>query len=133
MKVEGWFFAGGVPIFLTFAIVYGSVTHWDEPVGTSGLFLLTGLAALIGAYLLYLGRHVDPRPEDDSWGEIAEGAGELGEFSPYSWWPLAAGLGGAILFAGLAVGFWLVIIGIGFGAFAVVGLVFEYYRGDHAH
>ena len=40
---------------------------------------------------LYLGFHaaqMDPRPEDRKDGEIADGAGELGFFPPYSWWPL---------------------------------------------
>ena len=31
---------------------------------------------------------MDPRPEDRKDGEIADGAGELGFFPPYSWWPL---------------------------------------------
>ncbi len=31
---------------------------------------------------------MDARPEDRKDGEIAEGAGELGFFPPYSWWPL---------------------------------------------
>jgi hypothetical protein len=25
------------------------------------------------------------------------------------------------------------VLGFGFGAFALTGLVYEYYRGDHAH
>ena len=133
MKVEGWFFAGGTPIFLAFAIVYGSVTNWDEPVGVACLFLTAGLAILIGGYLFYTARHIDARPEDDPYGEIAQGAGELGEFAPYSWWPLAAAGGAAILFAGLAVGWWLGAIGAGVAAVGVVGWVFEFYRGAHAH
>jgi hypothetical protein len=133
VKVEAWFFGGGAPLFLVFAIVYGSVTHWEEPVGVACLFLTTGLAALIGGYLAYTARHIDARPEDDAFGEIAEGAGELGEFAPYSWWPLAAAGGGALLFAGLAVGWWLMVIGAGVGALGLVGWVFEFYRGEHAH
>jgi disulfide bond formation protein DsbB len=30
-------------------------------------------------------------------------------------------------------GWWLLIIGTGLGAAALVGFVFEYYRGFHAH
>ena len=44
---------------------------------------------------LYLGFHaarMEPRPEDRKDGEIADGAGELGFFPPYSWWPLWCGL-----------------------------------------
>lgn len=133
MKVEAWFFGGGAPLFVAFAVAYGLNTHWHEPVGLACLILTAGLAILIGGYLAYTARHIDARPEDDSFGEIAEGAGELGEFAPYSWWPLAAGLGGAVLFAGLAVGWWLIVIGAGLGAFGLIGLVFEFYRGEHAH
>ena len=133
MKVEAWFFGGGVPLFVVFAVVYGQVTDWNEPVGTSCLFLTAGLALLIGGYLGYTARVIDARPEDDGFAEIAEGAGELGEFAPYSWWPLAAAGGAAVLFAGLAVGWWLVIIGVAFSGLGLVGWVFEFYRGEHAH
>lgn len=133
MKVEAWFFAGGTPLFVAFALVYGSVTGWDEPVGVACLFLTAGLAILIGGYLFYVAKVIDPRPEDDGFAEIAEGAGELGEFSPFSWWPLAAASGAAVLFAGLAVGWWLFFIGAALSTLGLVGWVFEYYRGEHAH
>ncbi len=133
MKVEAWLFGAGAPIFIGFAIFYGIMSSWDEPVGLAGLILVAGLAALIGAYLGYTGAHVDPRPEDDPFGEIAQGAGELGQFAPYSWWPLAAAAGGAILFLGMAIGVWMMLIGLGMGAVGLVGWVFEFYRGEHAH
>jgi len=133
VKVEAWFFAGGAPLFVVFGAVYGAVTGWDEPVGVACLFLTAGLALLIGGYLAYTARVIDARPEDDPYGEIAEGSGELGEFAPYSWWPLAAAGGAALLFAGLAIGWWLVFIGVGFSALGVIGWVYEFYRGEHAH
>jgi hypothetical protein len=34
---------------------------------------------------------------------------------------------------GVVIGWWLVIIGGVFGILALQGLVFEYYRGEHAH
>ena len=37
------------------------------------------------------------------------------------------------LVLGVAVGWWLFIIGMVFGAIALCGLIFEYYRGEHAH
>jgi Cytochrome c oxidase subunit IV len=133
MKVEAWLFGAGAPLFTVFAVAYGIMSHWDEPVGLAGLFLLAGLAALIGAYLGYTGRHIDPRPEDDPFGNIDQGAGELGEFAPYSWWPLAAAAGGAVIFAGMAIGVWLMLIGFGLGVIGLVGWVMEFYRGEHAH
>lgn len=133
MKLESWLFGAGAPLFSVFAIAYGILTGWSEPVGLAGLFLTAGLALLIGAYLGYTGRHIDPRPEDNPFGEIAQGAGELGEFAPYSWWPLAAAAGAAVLFLGMAIGVWMMLIGIGLGALGVVGWVYEFYRGEHAH
>ena len=133
MKVETLLFCLGAFFFTLIAVVYGYVTDWSEPVGAAALFLTAGLATMLTLYLGYTGRHIDPRPEDDVFGEIAEGAGELGEFAPYSWWPLAAGAGAAVLFLGMAIGWWLMLIGVGIGAYGTVGWVFEFYRGEHAH
>ena len=55
---------------------------------------------------------MDPRPEDRKDGEIADGAGELGFFPPYSWWPLWCALALGVIVYGTAMGaWWLVIIG----------------------
>ena len=133
MKVSALLFFLGAIIFAPIGVVYGFVTDWNEPVGVVGLFLTAGLATMITTYLYYTAAHTDLVPEDDRFGEIADGAGELGEYAPYSWWPLAAAGGGAIVFAGAAVGWWLLVIGLGIGAFGLVGWVFEFYRGEHAH
>jgi cytochrome c oxidase subunit IV len=133
VKVETWLFTAGALFFAPIGVVYGFATGWDEPVGVVGLFLTAGLAFLVGIYLFFTSRRIDPRPEDDPVGTIEEGAGELGEFAPYSWWPLPLGFGGAVIFLGLAVGWWLVFIGVGVGALALIGWVFEFYRGEHAH
>ncbi len=133
MKIETLVFGLGVAFFATVATVYGVVTGWGEPVGATGLYLASGLAALIAGYLLVTSQRIDPRPEDDPDAEIAVGAGEIGSFAPYSWWPLPLGLASAAIFAGLAVGLWLSLIGVGFGAIALWGWVFEYYRGEHTH
>jgi Cytochrome c oxidase subunit IV len=133
VKVETLLFSSGVLFFSPIAVIYGIVTQWDEPVGTSALFLTAGLALLIGLYFALTARRIDPRPEDDPDGEIRQGYGEQGVFAPYSWWPLWLGLGSAIIFAGLAAGWWLFYIGCGVGAVALVGWVYEYYRGEHAH
>jgi len=133
VKTETTLFGSGVLFFTPIAIIYGFVTSWNEPVGTSALFLTAGLALLIALYFWITSRRIDPRPEDDPMGEIAQGAGEQGTFPPYSWWPLALGIAAALLFAGLAAGWWISAMGAGFGVIALVGWVYEYYRGEHAH
>jgi hypothetical protein len=130
MKVEGWLFAAGFFFFAIAALIYGLLA--EEPVGTVALAFTAGLAFLVGYYLLFTARRIDPRPEDSKTAEIVDGAGELGFYSPHSWWPLAVGGSAAISFLGVAVGWWLFIIGAGVGVLAVIGLVFEYYRGEPA-
>jgi hypothetical protein len=132
MKLETKLFLYGVLFFVPVGLIYAA---WSggEAVGTVGIPLVGGLVGMIGAYFALLARRIDARPEDDPYGEIAEGSGELGEFAPYSWWPLAAAGGAALLFAGLAIGWWLVFIGVGFSALGVIGWVYEFYRGEHAH
>jgi len=121
MKVETRLFAWGALFFTPIAIVYGFVTRWHEPVGVAALLLTAALSGLIGLFLGYVGRHIDARPEDDPNGVIAQGAGPLGTF------------GAALIFAGLAAGFWLCFVGAAIGAIALVGWVFEFYVGEHAH
>jgi Cytochrome c oxidase subunit IV len=112
------------------------IVYWyfsKDPTGTTALALAVGLAFLTGFYLLFTGRRLPPRPEDRPDAEIAEGAGELGFFSPHSWWPLFVSLAAATAALGVAIGWWLFLIGL-LGVFlTVIGFVFEYYRGNFAH
>lgn len=132
MKIETRLFLFLAPFFLVVAIVYGLMSDF-EPVGTAALLLLVGLVAMIAGYLWITARKIDPRPEDDPHGEIEQGAGDQGVFSPWSWWPLVLAAAGAICFLGLAVGWWVFYIGAAFGVIALVGWVFEFSRGQHAH
>lgn len=133
MKIEAKLFSLLAVFFVPVGIVYGFLTEWQESVGITGLLLTGGLAAMIGFYLFATGRRLDARPEDDPTARISEGAGEQGVFSPWSWWPLPIAVAGALVFLGLALGFWISLIGIGFGVIALIGWIFEYYRGVHAH
>jgi hypothetical protein len=131
MKVEGWLFAAGTFFFALAGVIYWMLAQ--EPVGTVALAFTAGLAFLVGYYLLFTGRRIDVRPEDRADAEIVEGAGELGFFSPHSWWPLPLAFFAALTFLGIVFGWWLFIIGAIGGMLSVVGLVFEYHRGDPAH
>jgi hypothetical protein len=131
VKVEGWLFAAGFFFFAIAAVVYNLVS--GEIVGTVALGFTAALAFLVGYYLLFTARRIDVRPEDRPDAEIADGAGELGFYSPHSWWPLACAFCAAVTFTGVAIGWWLFILGAIGGMLAVIGLVFEYYRGEPAH
>jgi hypothetical protein len=131
MKFEGFLFVGCAVFFGAADIVYWYFSK--DPTGTTALALSVGLAFLTGFYLLFTGRRLRPRPEDSPEGEIADGAGELGFFSPHSWWPLYVGLAAGLAALGVAIGWWLFLIGLLATLFAVIGFVFEYYRGHYAH
>lgn len=131
MKVEGFLFIGVAAFFTAADIVYWYFSH--DPTGTTALALAVGLSFLVGFYLLFTGRRLPQRPEDDPGGEISEGTGELGFFSPHSWWPLFVGLAAATAALGFAIGWWLFLIGLLSVLLAVIGFVYEYYRGMYAH
>ena len=132
MKLETRLFALGVLFFVPVGLIYAYFSH-GEPMGTVGLPLLGGLVGMIGAYFALLSRRIDPRPEDDELAEISEGAGDQGVFSPWSWWPLVIGLAAAVAFLALAVGFWLLVIAAPLAVVGLVGWVFEFSSGQHAH
>ncbi|HZC60852.1 MAG TPA: cytochrome c oxidase subunit 4 [Streptosporangiaceae bacterium] len=131
MKFEGGLFIGCAIFFGVVDIIYWYYSK--DPTGTTALALSVALAFLTGFYLLFTGRRLPLRPEDTPDGEIEEGTGELGFFSPHSWWPLYVGLAAAIAAFGVAVGWWLFLIGLLALFLTVIGFVFEYYRGVWAH
>ncbi|MGO1769810.1 MAG: aa3-type cytochrome oxidase subunit IV [Microbacterium sp.] len=57
---------------------------------------------------------------------------EMGEFSPWSWWPLVLSSAVAVGAVALAVGMFLIPIAVGLLAVALVGWTYEYYRGNFA-
>jgi cytochrome c oxidase subunit IV len=131
VKVEGYLFLGCAFFFGASDVVYWYFSK--DPTGTTALALAVLLASLIGYYTLFTGRRLPERPEDSPEGEIDEGVGELGFFSPHSWWPLFVGLGASLAAIGVAIGWWLFLIGMLATILSVIGFVFEYYRGHYAH
>ena len=132
MKQEAWIFGSSAIFFLLVTPSYWLIA--GDPTGTAALVMTTLLAALIAFYLGFHASKMEPRPEDRPDGEIADGAGELGFFPPYSWWPLWCGLTLAVMVFAVAMAtWWLFIIGAGVGVLALSGWVFEYYVGEHAH
>ena len=131
MKVEGYLFVGCAAFFAVVDVIYWHFSK--DPTGTTALAFSVGLAFLTGFYLLFTGRRLPPRPEDRPDAEIAEGTGELGFFSPHSWWPLITGMSAAVAALGAAIGWWLFLIGMLFVLLSAIGFVFEYYRGQYAH
>ena len=137
MRIEARIFMAVAVFLILAAIGYAWWTWASEPrgmeaVGTVCIILSAGLCAIIGSYFSFVARRIDARPEDRPDAEIAEGAGELGFFSPGSYWPI--GLAAAATLTGLAAAFWqvwLLIIGVAALLLTVGGLLFEYYAGQN--
>ena len=131
MKVEALIFN----IIALFCVIAGAVYgFWSkEPIGTTALVLSGGLTGLIGGFFWFVSRRIDARPEDRKDADIADGAGELGFFSPGSYWPLGLAMSAATM--GLALAFWyawlIAIAGIALLC-TIGGLLFEYYVGQNA-
>jgi hypothetical protein len=132
VKVEALIFNLIAVFCIAAAVVYGVWSH--EPIGTTALALSAGLTALIGGFFWFVSRRIDARPEDRKDAEIADGAGELGFFSPASYWPFGLALSAGLM--GLALAFWypwlVVIAGVAL-LITIGGLLFEYYVGQNAH
>ena len=131
MKVEALIFNIIALFCVIAAVVYG---FWsNEPIGTTALALSGALTGLIGGFFWFVSRRIDARPEDRKDADIADGAGELGFFSPGSYWPFGLALSAALM--GLALAFfytWLILIAGAALLITIGGLLFEYYVGQNA-
>ncbi|MBT2486316.1 MULTISPECIES: cytochrome c oxidase subunit 4 [unclassified Microbacterium] len=104
-----------------------------EWVGTVALFFSAFMAAMIAFYLDRThSAQGGELPEDILTADIDDGDPELGEFSPWSWWPIVLAGSAAVFVVGLAVGQFLLPIGLAIFVVAIVGWVYEYYRGNFA-
>lgn len=133
--LSGFFLLMAV-VYTTWAILTSPDQSWYtgiEPVGTVALLFTCLMSALIA---FYVGRvHAaqgGELPEDVLTADIDDGDPELGEFSPWSWWPIVLASSAALGMLGLAVGTWLFPIGLAVFVVAIVGWVYEYYRGYFA-
>jgi hypothetical protein len=128
--------AGGYILWGSLDHTYGNSSDqggW-EPVGVIGLALVGALCTLIAFYTNRL-HHAQggELPEDRVDALIDDGEAEQGFFSPWSWWPVTLGASVALMFLGLAVGNWICFIAVPLAAVGVIGLIFEYQRGNFGH
>ncbi|MCA1783669.1 MAG: cytochrome c oxidase subunit 4 [Dermatophilaceae bacterium] len=124
--------------FVVMAVIYtvwGTIYLPDrfEPVGIVGLALSALFFLFIAGYLHVTERRLDPAPEDDLRGNIEQVQGDFGFFSPHSWMPLFLAGTAALLFLGVAMGWWIFAIGVFLGIPALIGWTFEYFKGQHAN
>ena len=114
-----------------------TVIYWylgGEPVGITGMALSAGLSGMIAFYLWFTQKRIGtdlPSDRDDA--EIADDAGELGFYSPHSWWPLPVALSATAMSLGLIIGWWLTLIALGALVLSIVGMVTEYEKPVKSH
>ena len=125
--------------FLVLAAAYSIwniVEHgYLEWAGSTTILLSSGLAFFIAYYLgLVQKKQGGVLVEDLEEADIDDGDPELGEFSPWSWWPIFLSGSCALALMGLAIGFnfWLSFLTIPLILVSIVGWVYEYYRGNFA-
>ncbi|CAB4868405.1 MAG: cytochrome c oxidase subunit 4 [Actinobacteria bacterium] len=125
MKVNWQLFSGLSVFYVLMTIIYWQVG--GEPVGIGGMLLAACLAGMVGFYVWFTQKRIGTvLPEDNLVGEIADGAGELGFYSPHSWWPLPVALSACAMGLGLIIGWWLTMIGVGAIMISIIGMVTEY-------
>ncbi len=97
--LSGFFLLMAV-VYTTWAIVQSPDQAWHtglEPVGTVALLFTAIMGALIA---FYVGRVHSAQggelPEDVLTADIDDGDPELGEFSPWSWWPIVLAFSAAL-------------------------------------
>lgn len=129
----------GLTIFLVvlgfgYAYLTGTSRTGVEWVGSTAFVLSGGLCLLIGGYLRFVSRRISTLPEDFEEAEVSDGAGELGFFSPQSYWPFFMAF--SVLIVGYGVAFWnwwILIGGVITLIFTASALVFEYHWGREKH
>ena len=125
MKTNWMLFAGLSIFYFIMTIIYWQVN--GEALGITGLLLAGGLAGMVGFYVWFTQKRIGKiLPEDNTVAEISDGAGELGFFSPHSWWPLPTGLSAVAAGLGLVIGWWFTLIAVTGLIISVIGWVTEY-------
>ena len=121
-----WVLFTGIGLFYTLmAAIYWVIG--GEPVGIACLILSSALAYMVGFYVWFTQRKIGQiLPEDNLDAEISDGAGELGFYSPHSWWPLPVAAFAVLAGLGLIIGWWLTAIAAGGLIISIVCFVKEY-------
>ena len=131
MKASWKLFVGLSVFYVLMTVIYWRVG--GEEVGIAGMLLSACLAGMVGFYVWFTQKRIGVTlPEDNLTAEIADGAGELGFYSPHSWWPLPVAVSACVFALGLIIGWWLSLIGLGALVISIIGMVTEYEKPEIA-
>lgn len=125
MKANWQLFVGLSVFYVLMTVLYWYVG--GEAVGITGMLLAACLAGMVGFYVWFTQKRIGTlMPSDNLTAEISDGAGELGFYSPHSWWPLPVALAATAVGMGLIIGWWLTLIAVTALFFGIIGWVTEY-------
>ena len=131
-----WILTAYLVLLAAVYTVWNLIDHGGvEWVGSTAILLSGALTGFIAFYLqLTRSKQGGELIEDLEDSDIDDGDPELGEFSPWSWWPIVLAFGASLVILGLCVGFefWLAFLAAPIVLVGVVGWVYEYYRGNFA-
>ncbi|MGO1265174.1 MAG: aa3-type cytochrome oxidase subunit IV [Microbacterium gubbeenense] len=123
--------------FVCFAgyAVWNIVDHGGvEWIGTVVFLFAAFMTGLIGFFVtaLHRGQKGVELPEDRLDVGIDDADPEVGEFAPWSWWPIVLAAAPAVGVLGLATAHFLLPLAAALLVIGLVGWVYEYYRGNFA-
>jgi hypothetical protein len=125
MKANYRLFFGLSIFYFIVAVIYQQLG--GEVLGFTGMLLSGCLAGMVGFYMWFTNRRIGAvLPEDNLSAEISDGAGELGFYSPHSWWRMPVALAATAAGLGLILGWWLTIIAVPTLIISIIGFVTEY-------
>ena len=131
MNANWKLFSGLSVFYVIMAVIYYYVG--GEAVGITGMILAACLAGMVGFYIWFTQKRIGfAIPSDNDEAEIADDAGELGFYSPHSWWPLPVAMSACVFALGLVIGWWLSLIGLGALVISIIGMVTEYEKPEIA-
>ena len=132
MKVNWRLFAFLSVFYVIMTVIYYYVG--GEAVGITGMLLAACLAGMVAFYIWFTQKRIGIAiPSDNDEAEIADDAGELGFYSPHSWWPLPVAVSAVAMSLGLIIGWWLTLIAVGSLIISIIGMVTEYEKPISTH
>lgn len=116
--------------YTTWNLVANGRLEWF---GTTAFLSSTALMWWLAVYItMVLKKQGGELPEDSLTADIDDGEPEVGFFYASSWWPISLAAACSMIFLGIAIGPWLVLLSLPFLILTVVGWVYEDYRGQYA-
>ena len=132
MKTSWVLFLGLSIFYAILTVIYYYVG--GEAVGITGMLLAACLAGMVAFYVWFTQKRIGIAiPSDNDEAEIADDAGELGFYSPHSWWPLPVAVSAVAMSLGLIIGWWLTLIALGSLIISIIGMVTEYEKPISTH